>query len=553
MTEHDPVFSHTDFDLIVTSDSVLTMTDDPRTSLSIGIRGEQIAAIDADLSRYSASRYLDARGLTVIPGLIDAHCHTAWFGFSLDEINCAKLRSLSSLYELLRSAAEQSQPGSWVVASGFNQRDFDMQYPDLSTLDAVCPENPVLIRHASGHSSIINSFALRLADLENADPGVRESIVRRSDGEATGLLEERAQSLVQRLFLPRSQNALCRAIDNATSTYARQGITSFTEAGVGGGWIGHSPIEVAAYQTARDKGKLHARAQLMAASDVLHNVAHHATDSTSVGIDLGITTGFGDDWIRIGPMKIFMDGSLLGLTAAMNEPYLSGDSNNVGYFQSPVEDLRSRIVDAAGAGWTIAAHAIGDRAVEVALGAFATATERYGRPKRMPHRIEHGGVVSDAQVAQAAALGVCIVPQPGFINAFGEQMTKAIGTARSQHSYRVRSILESGMPVAGSSDRPVATGDPFQIMQAFVSRSYGDGLVYGPHERVDPRTALACYTRGSAAVTGSARSKGQITPGYLADLAILDSNPLEVDPNNIARISVLATVVGGQFSYDGIN
>lgn len=206
-------------------------------------------------------------------------------------------------------------------------------------------------------------------------------------GRPTGLLEERAQELVIGLTRPAPLSVLADAVARAGERYLTEGITSVTEAGIGGGWIGQSPVELAAYQAARDQGRLHVRVELMVASDVLHELGAHPDDGMALGLDLGIRTGFGDDWLRVGPMKIFTDGSLVGRTAAMSAPY-DGDPGNSGYLQADADDLTARIVAAHRAGWRVAAHAIGDRAIDVALDAFAMAADRYPRPAAR-HRIEH--------------------------------------------------------------------------------------------------------------------------------------------------------------------
>jgi predicted amidohydrolase YtcJ len=276
------------------------------------------------------------------------------------------------------------------------------------------------------------------------------SIVLDSNGAPTGVLEERAQTIVQELILPRSINDIVDALDRATAVYAREGITSFTEAGIAGGWIGHSPLEFAAYQQAHEKGVLRSRAQVMIVSDVLGPALAHRDDPHQRALHAGIRTGLGDEWLSIGPMKIFLDGSMLAWTGAMSEPFAAGAPDNYGYFQGELEDLSAMILGATGSGWSVGAHAIGDRAVDLALTAFEEAIARYGRP-RIPHRIEHGGVVTDEQAARAAALGVAIITQPGFMPELGIQMREAMGPTRSPLIHRHRGLMKHGVMVAGSS------------------------------------------------------------------------------------------------------
>lgn len=286
----------------------------------------------------------------------------------------------------------------------------------------------------------------------------------------------------------------------------------------------------------------------MVVSDVFHPLDEHREDGPARGLDAGIRTGLGDDRLHIGPMKIFLDGSMLAWTGAMSEPFAAGPANNYGYFQAAESELRDHMLGAAAAGWSIGAHAIGDRAVALALDTFAEAISRYG-PPRMPHRIEHGGVVTDEQVRQAAHLGVAIITQPGFMPELGRQMREAMGPSREASIHRHASLLEAGVIAAGSSDRPVATGRPLDIIQSMVRREDQGGVVVGPDERVSVDQALWTYTVGSARATGTSRDRGMLQPGMLADFVELSADPREVAQEEISRIEVVRTWVDGVSVY----
>jgi hypothetical protein len=353
--------------------------------------------------------------------------------------------------------------------------------------------------------------------------------------------------LVQDIMLPYPLETIERALDLATSQYLSEGITSVTDAGIAGGWIGYSPREFAAYQSARDKGLLSVRMQPMMVLDALHAVPGHAMDPDSKGLDAGIRTGLGDDWLRLGPVKIFSDGSLLGSTAYMTEEYL-GCPHNHGYLQMSSDELRASALEAYRAGWAIAMHAIGDHAVDHAIDIIMEAQESYGL-NGLPNRIEHGGVVRPEQLDRIAEAGIVLVPQPHFITEFGDGMAGLLGPTRTDWSYRARSLLARGAVLPGSSDRPVSNGRPLDVMQSFVERLTPSGAVYGPEERISAAEALSAYTTGSAAATGTADVKGRLAPGYLADLVILDQDPTAVAPSDIGSIEVLATMVGGRIRF----
>jgi len=357
---------------------------------------------------------------------------------------------------------------------------------------------------------------------------------------------------VQEALLPISTDDMVQALGRAGDRYSAEGITSFTETGIAGGWIGHSPREFAAYQEAQERGLLRQRAQLMVVSDVLHHLDGHDSDPEVLGIDSGMRSGAGNDFLQLGPTKIFLDGSMLAWTGAVSEPFSAGPSENYGYFQAPEEELRHTMLRAVAGGWAVAAHAIGDRAVSLALDTFEEAIERFGKPV-MPHRIEHGGVVTDEQVQRAARLGVAIVTQPGFMPELGVQMREAMGPTREASIHRHRSLIDTGVLCAGSSDRPVANGAPLHVMQAMVERRDASGEVVGPGERVSIEQALWSYTVGSAQTTGQSAVKGQLRTGMAADYVVLSSDPLAVPSDAVASVAVLATAIGGEevFSAEG--
>jgi predicted amidohydrolase YtcJ len=285
------------------------------------------------------------------------------------------------------------------------------------------------------------------------------------------------------------------------------------------------------------------RVQLMPSADALHPLAGHADDVASFGLDLGLRTGFGDDRLRIGPVKIFLDGSLVARTAAMLDPFC--DRNSHGYLQDDPELMRAKMIDAHASGWRVAAHAIGDRAVGHALDVFAEAQARIPRPG-VRHRIEHAAITTPAQIARMAQLGVTPVPQPRFLYEIGDTMAAAVGPERADSLYRVGGFHRAGLRVPGSSDRPVALGAPLLGMQSMVERRTRAGAVLGPDERVSAAAALRAYTLDAAWTAGDERVRGWLTPGKHADLVVLGDDVLEVAADRIGATEVVATFLGGR-------
>lgn len=543
-------------DLILSAREILTMDPARPTATSVGVIGGRIVGFDAEIAGLEAERTLEFGDACVTPGLIDAHCHTAWWGLGLASVDLSRARGLDELYALIQSEVDRldglGDPDAWVHGTGFNQSHHGDRFPDIARLDEITGDRPLYLRHTSGHASITNTATLRLVGA--LDPGFRNpvggAVVRDDAGAPTGLVEEAAQGLVQALLLPYPTERLVEALEAATMRYAAEGITSFTEAGVGGGWIGHSPVEVAAYQAASERGRLHARAQLMPAIDALRPLEAHAADfhreGAGAGLDLGIRTGFGDDRVRFGHVKVFLDGSLLGATAAVTEDYCGHDHNR-GYLLDEPETYRERALGAYRAGWPLALHAIGDAAIDLALDLIEEAQERYGRASA-PCRIEHFGIARPDQVERAGGLGIAVTPQAGFIGPIGDQMADRVGPEREPWLYRGRSVVDAGILLAGSSDLPVADNNLRRGMQSAVDRLTDSGRPLGPGEAITPEEALRTHTEWAARATGQIADRGTLERGKLADFAVFSASPITAP--DIAALDVVATVLGGELSHD---
>jgi predicted amidohydrolase YtcJ len=542
-------------DLLLVNANVLTMNPArPRASAVAVADGRivEVAGDGEDLSDWAdAWNVVDLKGATLIPGFHDAHNHMAGFGLSLTEVDL-RTGSLDELYARVAARAAATPPGEWITGAGYDQTKTG-GHPHRDALDAIAPQHRVWLKHTSGHMCVVNGLVLRDLGIDAVAPLVDGGrVATDAAGRPTGLLEERAQELVGGLALPYPLATLTDAVAAAGERYLREGLTSVTEAGVGGGWVGQSPIELAAYVAAREQGRLHLRTELMVISDAFHALAAHPADGVEIGIDLGLRTGFGDDWLRLGPMKIFTDGSLVGRTAAMTGEYASDagdtDPGNSGYFQGDPGQLTATIIGAHRAGWRVAAHAIGDLAIDLVLDAYATAAERYPRADAR-HRIEHFAAARPDQVTRAAALGVIAVGQGRFATELGDGMLRSVGPGRHAWLYRQRSLLAAGMVLPGSSDRPVAQGAPLLGIHDMVNRRTASGAAFNAAEAVTAAEALRAYTWGSAYASKQEHVKGSIEPGKLADLTVLSEDPTAVSPDRIAGLEVIATIVDGKLRY----
>jgi predicted amidohydrolase YtcJ len=367
------------------------------------------------------------------------------------------------------------------------------------------------------------------------------------DGEPTGLIEEGAQALVQRLMPRPTLTQLAAAIGRAHEVYRREGLTSVCEAGVAGGWVGQSPLEMAAYQLARESGQLRVRTTAMISADVLHPLGDAGPEDALTALDAGIRTGLGDEWLRIGALKVFSDGSLIGRTCWMHEGF-ADDGDNTGYPQADPALLAETIRQAHAVGWQVATHAIGDAAVDFALDCYADALAAQPRPDHR-HRIEHCGIVRPQSVARLASLGVIPVPQGRFVGEIGDGMRAALGAERVGQAYRLRTWLDFGVTLPGSSDRPVVDGRPLLGIKDMVRRRTESDEAFSPEESLTPEEAMTCYTVGSAVATRSEHERGRLSEQMLADFVVLAADPRLVPPSEIGDIPVLATVLGGEVAY----
>ena len=545
-------------DLLLVNANVRTMDPARPRATAVAVAGGRIVGVGDDgpelAGGVSPGNVIDLKGATVIPGFHDAHNHMVAFGLSLTEVDL-RAGSLDELYARVAARAAATPAGEWIIGAGYDQNKTGA-HPHRDMLDQVAPGHRVWLKHTSGHMCVVNSLVLRDLGIDASAPHVDGGrVATAAGGRPTGLMEERAQGLVSSLTRPCPLAALTDAVAAAGEAYLREGLTSVTEAGVGGGWVGQSPVELAAYVAAREQGRLHVRAELMVISDAFHALTAHPSDGIEIGIDLGLRTGFGDDWLRLGPMKVFTDGSLVGRTAAMSAPYDGDDGNgdleNRGYLQADADQLAAAIIAAHRAGWRVAAHAIGDRAIDLALDAFDAAAGQY--PRSDPrHRIEHFAAARPDQVARAAALGVIPVGQGRFAMEIGDGMLASVGPGRHSWLYRQRSVIDAGMVLPGSSDRPVVTGTPLLGIHDMVNRRTAAGAPFNAVEAITAEEALRAYTWGSAYASKAEHVKGSVEVGKLADFAVLSEDPTAVSPDRIAGLEVIATIVGGVLRYSAL-
>jgi predicted amidohydrolase YtcJ len=514
-------------DLRLVGATVRTM--DPRHPVAhqIGIWRGRVVALDGAAAALPAAQVVDLRGTTVLPGFVDAHVHLAWAGLRARSTSVAPCRDVGEVLTMIGAAAREHPPGSWVDVIGYDQRSLGRHLTAIE-LDAVAAGRKVFVIHDSGHACVVDS-----AVLDELPAGTAHD---------SGVLTETGMAAVRALRQPYAVDELASAITAASATCLAEGVTSVSEAGIGGGLISHSPVELVAYQRAAERGRLPVRVVLMVAAEVLRPLGAHPDDGIARGMDLGLCTGFGGERLSIGALKIFADGGMMARTAALTAPYC-GLRHRGQLYAEPAE-LTATIVDGHRAGWQLAVHAIGDRAVDVVLGALERAQREHPRAGAR-HRIEHAGLVRPDQLPRLAAAGVTAVVQPSFLWYLGDDYAQIMGPERVPWLYRGRSFLDHGVRLVASSDRPVTPAAPLRSIQFMVQRATSSGQLIGPGEAVTVSAALSAWTSEAARACHQEGHVGSIAPGRHADLVVLADDPCAVAPDRIAEIEIVSTLVDG--------
>jgi predicted amidohydrolase YtcJ len=538
-------------DVIFTNGRIRTLDPARPTAQRMGVVYGRIVGFDSDLDGVSATQTVDLRGRPVLPGFHDAHYHLSLSGARLASLDLRpnRIASLAELYAAVGAFAEKLPQGGWVRGSGYDQNYLE-GHPTAEGLDAVSGGRPVLLEHVSAHMVVVNSAAFALMEsVPDVDGG---TVGRDAKGNPVGLLQERAMSLAYALVRPIPLSDVQRNLALAGEQTARYGLTSVTDPGVGDPhMLGNSPADFHSYQLAVESGAVKTRITLMPFCTTLHPIFKEGEHAAWRGLDLGMRTGLGDDRLRLGPVKIMADGSFIGRSAAMHHCY-HGEAHNRGVMMFPPDKLREMVVGAHAAGWSVAAHAIGDAATDHVLDAFEAAQAAHPRVDTR-HRIEHFAYTSAEQVARVRALGVIPVPQGIFISDFGDGMLAAAPTndrGEKEVIYRCKTLLDAGIVLPGSTDCPVSDGNPLPCIHDMVNRRTRSGDICEPAESITVEEAVRAYTYGSAYAVHQEMDKGTLERGKLADFVVLSNDLFEIAPETIKDQSVLMTVIGGEVVYN---
>lgn len=526
--------------------TVLTLDERRPVAEAVLVRDGRVRAV-GDASDLRASNpgvgHVDLGGATVLPGFDDTHCHILSFGLDLGrmDVSADRVRSIADIERVIMERAESATPDEWLLGRGYDQNTLaEERHPRREDLDRVSGGRPVVLWHTSGHVLTASSRALELADIraETVTPAGSD-IERDEHGRPTGVLKESpAMNLIAAAIPPPSLQDGAEAIVQAMEAMTRQGITSASDAATGRGDDIEGELEM--YRHALDSGRLRGRITLM--PQILY-VAPPGASETRVPRDFDVGTQ--RDRLRIGPTKIFSDGALSTRTAAVRRPYAGTDDLGILLWDpATLADMMSR---AHGAGWQIATHALGDRAIETVLDGYEKALHASPRPNHR-HRIEHCMMADEGLAERIARLGVVPSLQPDIFR-LGDGYVTALGMERAGTVIPMAIFNRVGVQVAFSSDRPVIPGDPLQCILDAMERRTPRGVVLGPEHRISAMEGVRHYTAGGAYATHLDGVKGRITPGYLADFAVLSRDPRGATPDDIRATEVTMTVLGGEIVF----
>ena len=518
-------------DLVVTNGRVLTGDTRQPLAEAFAVHRDRFVAVGStdEVSNLIGPRteVIDASGMCVTPGFIDAHSHPLWGGLAALISVDTNLGSIQRIQDALSARARETEPGEWVVGFMYDDTKLSEGRPlDRRDLDEAVPDHPVFVGHRGGHTAVVNSAAFDAAGITGDTPDPRGGTIYRDNGELTGRLAGPALDPFQALLPdPSSREQRQAAVRLISELMNATGLTSVHAAGVGS-------AAFIAFQDARAAGELGFRANLFA------NANAYPSFRAS-----GIRSGLGDEWLRLGPVKYVADGSASERTMRMSTPYM-GRADDYGILYMSQEEIHEAVEDAHRAGWQLAIHANGDVTIDMVLQAYERVQELWPRDDTR-HRIEHCSLVNPDLLQRIKDGGVIPAPFYTYAHFHGHKWVE-YGQEKMEWMFAHRSFLEYDIPVAPASDWTPGPFEPLMAIQSMVTRKDYDGRVWGPSQRISVDQALKICTMHGAYASFEESLKGSISTGKLADFVVLGADPHDVDPDGIKEIAVVRTVVGGE-------
>ena len=504
---------------------------------AVAVEGNHIAAVgsSAEIRKLTtgSTRVIDAKGAMVVPGFTDSHVHFTDGGFALQSVKLRDAKTKAEFIARIAAFARAVPAGTWILNGDWDHENWGGELPTRQWIDSVTPNNPVWINRLDGHMNLANSRALKAAGVvkgvKDVDGG---TIVRDASGEPTGVFKDNAMSVVDGAVPPAPPEMLDRALHGAMAYVNAQGVTTVHNMG---GWG-----ELAAFERAHKAGTMTTRIYAVVPLASWKRLA-----------DTVKARGHGDDWVQIGGLKGFVDGSIGSHTAAMLEPFTDAP-NDRGLMVNTPDNLYAWTSGADKAGLQVMVHAIGDRAIRVQLDIFErVARENGARDRRF--RIEHAQHIAPADIPRFGTLGVIPSMQPYHAIDDGRWVDKVIGDERAKGTYAFKALLDTKARLAFGSDWFVAPPTPLMGIYAAVTRRTLDEKRPGgwhPEQKITVEDALRAYTTGGAYAAFNESKRGVIKKGMLADLTMIDRDLTAIKPETIRDAQVVRTIVDGKVVYE---
>ncbi|MEW6264132.1 MAG: amidohydrolase [Thermodesulfobacteriota bacterium] len=515
-----------------------------RVYRAVGVTGEKITALgeEAELRKSADSKteLIDLQGAVMFPGFIDSHTHFLVFAYLQTGLNLADpgVKRLDDVLRLIKDAAEKTRPGEWIRGSRFTEYWLaENRYPTRWDLDQVSPDHPVILWHTSFHACVLNSKGLAALGITRSSRSPDGGLIEKdpSTGEPNGVLQEAAMmNMAFRVLYPQDLEAMTPAdrmamVVRGMEKFNQVGVTAVADCLV-------TPTALAVYQETYNAGLARLRVYLM--PELLVSEGLMAS---------GLKTGFGHDWLKIGPIKIFIDGGMSNRSAAVSTPYLTPPHGR-GMKMMSRTDLMATIKRVDDLGFQISVHCQGDDALTDLLDAFEGVLGPVSdNPRR--HRIEHAGCLYPRLLERAAAMKLGVGVQPVFLSFLGDGFIEAFGRDGAGRLYPFRDMLAAGLALGGGSDCPVSEHDPRLSFRDAVLRRTVAGEIIGPDQTLTMNQVLKLFTSGSAYLNHEDHLAGTIEPGKRADFAVLAEDPQLRPAEEAPHIPVVMTVVGGRIVH----
>jgi predicted amidohydrolase YtcJ len=535
-------------ELILKNGNILTMAPATPRAEALAVQFGRISRLGktAEVEQLAGPRtkIIDLKGQSVFPGFIDTHNHFCLYALLTDQADCRPAAGCvrgEDVVEALRAQAKKTLAGKWMMGWGYAPYLLDDKKElTREDLDRASKKHPICLVHVSVHGAVVNSLALKeLGFMKKTPDPPGGKIYRDARGEPNGILSESAfmgplffnsPSIYSKMMAEYDREGRVEMMSRCAAYYHRLGIVGANDPFV-------DALTLRTYQEAAEAGRLPFRLHAF----ILNTWADPLMAA-------GICRGFGNEWVRIGAIKIFLDGGMSSRTAAVYKAYENPPRAGRGILNYDQKGINREIAKFDRAGYQISVHAQGDRALDLLLKVFERVMTK-GNPLR--HHIVHAGNLIPPQIDRVEDLGLYIASQPNFFSLLGDGFIEAYGPIRSQELYRFGTLLKRGIRLGFSSDCPVAEPNPLIGVRDSVCRKTAQGQDFGPAEGITAEQAFALYTREAAYFSFEEEERGTLKEGKWADLVVLDKNPMLLPPEAIPKCNVKMTMVGGKVVYDG--